>query len=308
MPLDQRLVVQTVHTDDVADAIARAMEQRVGGAFNLAADPPLDARSDRSALGHGWSRRPAACCARGCRDVAARLQPLDPGWIDLAFAVPRHGHGARRRELGWTPRWTPDSARGAGRRYEIGPRHVEPAAACAGGRRRAGRPRAGAARSRTAACRSRPLSVLANRSVGDPRRRPRLAGRRRSTPGRRRGCTRRRPDVGCRRDERTSTTDSMMIARSPGVLRMPRPTISVVAPAGACGVRQQLQHQHGHGQRDHGRRDPPPVEAGLHRRGRRPQPGDDEREEARRASDRSCADQVRSGDARPAATASRGSP
>src|SRR3954464_14914512 len=35
----------------------------------------------------------------------------------------------------------------------------------------------------------------------------------------------------------TSTTDSTMTTRSPGLLRIPRPTIRVVAPAGGCGAR-----------------------------------------------------------------------
>jgi hypothetical protein len=33
----------------------------------------------------------------------ARLQSLDPGWIDLAFAVPLMDAGRARRELDWQP-------------------------------------------------------------------------------------------------------------------------------------------------------------------------------------------------------------
>jgi hypothetical protein len=33
----------------------------------------------------------------------ARLQPVDPGWLDLGFAVPLMDTGRARRELGWTP-------------------------------------------------------------------------------------------------------------------------------------------------------------------------------------------------------------
>jgi hypothetical protein len=33
----------------------------------------------------------------------ARLQPLDPGWIDLAFAVPLLDTTRARTELGWEP-------------------------------------------------------------------------------------------------------------------------------------------------------------------------------------------------------------
>src|ERR671933_523220 len=51
LPLDPSLVLQAVHTPDVSDAIARALERRVGGAFNLAADPPLAASDIADALG-----------------------------------------------------------------------------------------------------------------------------------------------------------------------------------------------------------------------------------------------------------------
>ena len=66
------------------------------------------------------------------------MQPLDPGWIDLAFAVPLMDSGRARRELGWEPTTDARTALAelvAG--MKSGPRHVEPAAASAGGRRRA---------------------------------------------------------------------------------------------------------------------------------------------------------------------------
>ena len=104
LPLDPSLVIQAVHTPDVADAIARALERRVGGAFNLAADPPLAASDIAEALGATLVPFPRAVL-RGA--VAAGwnlgLQPLDPGWIDLAFAVPLMDSGRARRELGWEP-------------------------------------------------------------------------------------------------------------------------------------------------------------------------------------------------------------
>ena len=75
LPLDRDFVVALVHTDDVADAVARALERRATGAFNLAADL-------------AWR---------------LRLQPLDAGWIDLAFAVPLLDTTRARTELGWSP-------------------------------------------------------------------------------------------------------------------------------------------------------------------------------------------------------------
>src|SRR5919202_5123684 len=104
LPLDPSLVIQAVHTPDVADAIARALERRVGGAFNVAADPPLAASDIADALGALLVPFPRAVLRAA---VAAGwnlgLQPLDPGWIDLAFAVPLMDSGRARRELGWEP-------------------------------------------------------------------------------------------------------------------------------------------------------------------------------------------------------------
>jgi nucleoside-diphosphate-sugar epimerase len=105
LPLDRRLVIQAVHSDDVADAIVRVVEQRRGGAFNLAAEPPLHRDDIAAALGARPVQLPGPLL-RGATALAwhARLQPLDPGWIDLAFAVPLLDASRARRELGWTPR------------------------------------------------------------------------------------------------------------------------------------------------------------------------------------------------------------
>jgi nucleoside-diphosphate-sugar epimerase len=104
VPLDPSLVIQVVHTDDVADAIARALERRVGGAFNLAADPPITASDIAEALGARLVPAPRQVLRAA---VAASwnlgVQPLDPGWIDLAFEVPLMDSGRARRELGWQP-------------------------------------------------------------------------------------------------------------------------------------------------------------------------------------------------------------
>jgi nucleoside-diphosphate-sugar epimerase len=104
LPLDPSLVIQTVHTADVADAIARALERRIGGAFNLAADPPITASDIADALGAKLVPVPRQVLRA---TVAASwnlgVQPLDPGWIDLAFAVPLMDSGRARRELGWEP-------------------------------------------------------------------------------------------------------------------------------------------------------------------------------------------------------------
>jgi nucleoside-diphosphate-sugar epimerase len=104
LPLDPTLVIQAVHTPDVADAIARALERRVGGAFNLAADPPLAASDIADALGARLVPVPRGVLrAAVAAGWSLGLQPLDPGWLDLAFAVPLMDSGRARRELGWEP-------------------------------------------------------------------------------------------------------------------------------------------------------------------------------------------------------------
>jgi UDP-glucose 4-epimerase len=104
VPLPSDLAIQAVHTPDVADAVARALERRAGGAFNLAADPPLTAARIAAALGARLIPTPRPVL-RGV--VAATwnlgLQPLDPGWLDLAYTVPLMSSERARRELDWTP-------------------------------------------------------------------------------------------------------------------------------------------------------------------------------------------------------------
>lgn len=104
LPLDRRLVVPMVHADDVADAIVRSLAQRETGAFNLAAEPPLTRDDIAAALG----AHPVHLPAPALRLVAsagwhARVQPVDPGWLDLAMSVPVLDTTRARAELGWAP-------------------------------------------------------------------------------------------------------------------------------------------------------------------------------------------------------------
>jgi nucleoside-diphosphate-sugar epimerase len=104
LPVDRSLVVPVVHTDDVADAVERVLLRRAAGPFNLAADPPIT----RDAIAEALGARPVHVPKPALRAAAwaswqARVQPLDPGWIDLAFAVPLLDTTRARRELGWAP-------------------------------------------------------------------------------------------------------------------------------------------------------------------------------------------------------------
>ncbi len=104
LPLDKRLAIPMVHADDVADAIVRALEGRVPGAFNLAAAPAITATHLADAFDARLVHVPSAALrAAVSTSWHARLQPLDPGWIDLAFAVPLLDTTAALTELGWAP-------------------------------------------------------------------------------------------------------------------------------------------------------------------------------------------------------------
>ncbi len=104
LPLDRRLAIPMVHADDVADAVARALEGRVPGAFNLAATPAITADLIAVALGARLVHVPSAVLrAAVSSSWHARVQPLDPGWIDMAFALPLLDCARAEAELGWTP-------------------------------------------------------------------------------------------------------------------------------------------------------------------------------------------------------------
>ena len=104
LPVDRRLVIPIVHTDDVADAVVRVLHRRATGAFNLAAEPPVTRDDFAAALGARPVHVPAPAL-RGLLGLTwrAHVQPLDPGWLDLGFAVPLMDTGRARTELGWAP-------------------------------------------------------------------------------------------------------------------------------------------------------------------------------------------------------------
>jgi UDP-glucose 4-epimerase len=112
LPLPAGLRVQAVHAGDIADAYRRAAtDPRARGAYNVAAAPILDA----AALGAALGARPVALPPRAVRAAAdlswrLRLQPSEPGWLDMGMAVPVMDTSRIRRELGWEPTRTADAA------------------------------------------------------------------------------------------------------------------------------------------------------------------------------------------------------
>jgi UDP-glucose 4-epimerase len=104
LPLDRRLTIPMVHSDDVARAFRIVLEARAPGAFNLAAEPSVTTVAIAGVLGARSVHVPSSVLrALVSASWHARLQPVDPGWLDLGFAVPLMDTGRARRELGWTP-------------------------------------------------------------------------------------------------------------------------------------------------------------------------------------------------------------
>lgn len=103
VPLDRRLAIPMVHADDLAEATVLAIESLAPGAFNVAAAPAVTAEDIALVLGARLVHVPAAVLrAAVSASWHARLQPLDAGWIDLAYAVPLMDTSRAESELGWS--------------------------------------------------------------------------------------------------------------------------------------------------------------------------------------------------------------
>ncbi len=95
---------QAVHADDVADAYRRAVVGDAVGAFNIAADPPIGSAEIAALLNARPVPVPAVLLrATASAAFALRLAPTEPGWLDMALAVPLMSTTRARRDLGWTP-------------------------------------------------------------------------------------------------------------------------------------------------------------------------------------------------------------
>jgi UDP-glucose 4-epimerase len=96
---------QAVHADDVADAYRLAVvDESARGAFNVAAEPVLDADVLAGALSARKVPMPTML-VRGAMSVSwrLRLQPTPPGWLDMGLSVPVMDTTRARTELGWQP-------------------------------------------------------------------------------------------------------------------------------------------------------------------------------------------------------------
>ncbi len=110
VPEIQDLRSQVVHSYDVGEAFRLAiLNEEARGAYNLAAEPVLDAKE----IGRILNARPVPFPARLARAGADlswrfRLQPVPPGWLDLSRQVPIMDTQKARTQLGWAPRFSAD--------------------------------------------------------------------------------------------------------------------------------------------------------------------------------------------------------
>lgn len=105
MPWIRGLRTQAVHSDDVAEAYRLAATGEASGAFNIAADPVLDAAE----VGRALEAKTVSLPPRVIRALASlswdlRLQPTSPGWVDMGIESPLMTSTRAREVLGWNPR------------------------------------------------------------------------------------------------------------------------------------------------------------------------------------------------------------
>lgn len=95
---------QAVHADDVGDAYRRAAVGDVAGPFNIAAEPVVDSDElARMLRARKVSISPRVLRAAASATYRLRLQPAEPGWLDVALGVPLMSTDRAHGELGWRP-------------------------------------------------------------------------------------------------------------------------------------------------------------------------------------------------------------
>ena len=112
VPAHPRLVFQAVHSYDIGEAYRLAIvRDDAHGAYNVAADPVLDPDELAQTLGARKVPVPSGVLRGGAAvSYALRLQPSEPGWVDMALAVPVMDTTRIRTELGWKPARTSSEA------------------------------------------------------------------------------------------------------------------------------------------------------------------------------------------------------
>ncbi len=110
-PFPRGLRTQAVHCADVGEAYRLAATRPVRGAFNIAADPVLDAASIQRAL-HAKALELPVTLVRGAAWASwkLRLQPTSPGWLDMGMLSPIMDTARARTELAWNPSVSAETA------------------------------------------------------------------------------------------------------------------------------------------------------------------------------------------------------
>jgi UDP-glucose 4-epimerase len=104
LPLPGSLRISFVHAEDVADAIARILDRRAAGPFNLAASPVLDADGLARALGVRRVPVPALVLRTGMQAAfLAHVLQIEPGWLDMGLGIPPLDSTRARTALDWRP-------------------------------------------------------------------------------------------------------------------------------------------------------------------------------------------------------------
>ena len=101
------LRLQALHSADAAAAYRLAITRPVRGAFNIAADPVLEARHFAELLGARVVPAPAGA-ARAALAAAWHLHvvPVSPQLLDAVLRIPVMDTTRARTELGWTARYS----------------------------------------------------------------------------------------------------------------------------------------------------------------------------------------------------------
>ena len=103
---------QVIHSHDVGEAFRLAtVNDDARGAFNLAAEPPLDPGEIGRILDARVVPFSAQAARAGVRlSWKLRAQPVSEGWLDMAMSVPLMDTTRAREELGWMPHHSADEA------------------------------------------------------------------------------------------------------------------------------------------------------------------------------------------------------
>ncbi|MFI9812794.1 NAD-dependent epimerase/dehydratase family protein [Saccharothrix variisporea] len=105
LPLPKSMVLQFVHSDDVAEALVLVLRKKLGGAVNLASDPVITPQVLAEVMRSRHVPIPPLALRTAARLTwLAHLQPTSHGWVDLALTSPLLDTTRARDELGWTPR------------------------------------------------------------------------------------------------------------------------------------------------------------------------------------------------------------